>query len=611
MNADISKEYGFWSNFMYMIKALWNYRKNAFIISYFRIAASVATSVLGIWLPKIVIETLGDHETAEVFLTRLVVMTILMIITNTGSYLFEHQFYKIIVEFWNKYFYMNKDWKILDMDYARTISPEGKMKIQKGHGAVGGNIFVNMVSIYPNLMDLVINIIGMSIFSAMLAVLHPAIIFLIILSYMVEITISIRVKRWEHKKNDQKAKINLKLDYILETINNPEHEKDIITYQMKKWINETTESFLSEKNGLENKIESKFLFQRETNCMLTFWRSLGGYLFLIYQMLNTKMTIGDFVLYFGVITGFGQWLERIILRARELSTANYKITDYRKLMEAKDTSNRGSGPAVPRIDEPVEIRIENLTFQYENSDHPILNNINLVIKKGEKLAIVGENGAGKTTLTKLICGLICPTSGQIFVNGTDIREFNRDEYYSIITALFQNVCVLPNSIAENIALCSKKDIDEEKMVKSAKIAGIYDKIMGLQKGFETNLVPSITTDGINLSGGELQKLTLARALYKNSSLIILDEPTAALDPIAESRMYMKYNQMVHNKTAIYISHRLSSTQFCDRIIYLENGQIIESGTHKELMAYGGKYKEVFDVQSYYYKESEELGNEKD
>ena len=364
-------------------------------------------------------------------------------------------------------------------------------------------------------------------------------------------------------------------------------------------------NFADEKVNLEKQVQKKYFNQGMFEVFLYLVRNGGGYIFLIWRMLTTNMTIGDFVFYFGAITGFVQWLDRIIICYKNITNANFLIDDFRDLIDTKDISNREAGHELPEYGKSVEIVLKDVCFKYEGSEHMILDNINLHICRGEKLAIVGANGAGKTTLIKLICGLLQPVSGQVFMNGVNIQEFNRDEYYSLVTAVFQGASLLPMSIAQNITLCSEEDSDMEKLNKVICMAGLDEKIVKLPLGYNTNLLPSITESGIDLSGGEIQKLMLARALYKDAPLLILDEPTAALDPIAENMMYQKYHELTENKTSIFISHRLSSTRFCNRIIYLENGKICEEGSHEELMAKNGKYREVFDIQSYYYKASSE------
>jgi len=216
---------------------------------------------------------------------------------------------------------------------------------------------------------------------------------------------------------------------------------------------------------------------------------------------------------------------------------------------------------------------------------------------------VGLNGAGKTTLIKIMCGFYDPTEGEVLLNGKDIRAYNRRDYYSLLTAVFQQFVVLPESVAANVAE-SENDIDMERVKACIEKAGLKEKIESLPNGYESKLNREIYDDAVALSGGETQRLMLARALYKDVPFVMLDEPTAALDPIAEADLYKKYGDMTSGKSSVYISHRLASTRFCDRIILIDGGKIAEEGTHEELLDAGGKYAELFNVQSKYYSEEE-------
>ena len=218
------------------------------------------------------------------------------------------------------------------------------------------------------------------------------------------------------------------------------------------------------------------------------------------------------------------------------------------------------------------------------------------------------NGAGKTTLIKLFCGFLDPTGGRVLLNGKDIRNFNRAEYYSLFSAVFQNFSVLAGTIATNVAQDSA-DIDDRRMKECIEKAGLRDKVESLKDTYETYLNREIFEEAVLLSGGETQRLMLARALYKDAPFIILDEPTAALDSIAESKMYQKYNEMTRGKSSVYISHRLASTRFCDRIILLADGKIAEEGTHEELLKRGEKYAELYEVQRKYYREKGDAQDE--
>ena len=222
------------------------------------------------------------------------------------------------------------------------------------------------------------------------------------------------------------------------------------------------------------------------------------------------------------------------------------------------------------------------------------------------MAIMGESGSGKTTLVKLICGLFQPTKGEILVNGRDIREYNIEEYYSLISAVFQEIRPIAFTVFEFVAgVDSERPGAREAAAAAMKASGIYEKVRSLPGGMDTHLIKGIYDDGVDFSGGEMQKLVLARSIYKLSPILVLDEPTAALDPIAENKLYLQYRTLTRGKTSVYISHRFASTRFCDRIVLLEDGVIKEIGSHEELMAKNGSYASMFGVQSKYYQDGKE------
>ena len=276
------------------------------------------------------------------------------------------------------------------------------------------------------------------------------------------------------------------------------------------------------------------------------------------------------------------------------------------------------------------IEFNQVSFSY--GEFKVFDNFSLHIHKGEKIALVGINGSGKTTLVKMLCGLYEVEAGSILYNGENINVFNKNSYYELFSILFQDIQALPFSIAENIACTQKeftksisskilnkgfKDLDmgesnqvydESKIITSIKKAGLWDKISSLDKGIHTTINKVLDPDGMELSGGQTQRLMLARSLYKDAPVLILDEPTSALDPIAESELYEEYASLCEGKTSIFISHRLSSTRFCDRILFLEEGKIVEEGTHDELMSLHGKYANMYEIQAHYYQQ-EVLKNE--
>lgn len=252
--------------------------------------------------------------------------------------------------------------------------------------------------------------------------------------------------------------------------------------------------------------------------------------------------------------------------------------------------------------EAVSISLKDVCYRFEENGKNVVDHISLEVAAGERIAVVGMNGAGKTTLTKLISGLFTPVEGEIRIDGVSQERFDKREYYRIFSSIFQDIHFLPLSIGTNITLKQKEEWDVPRLQECVEKAGLAEKIASLEKGLDTPLIKNVNEDACELSGGQKQKLLLARALYKNAPVLILDEPTAALDPIAENELYLQYRDLTAGKTSFFISHRFASTRFCDRILLLEAGRICEMGTHEELMKLGGRYAQMYEVQSRYFRE---------
>lgn len=280
------------------------------------------------------------------------------------------------------------------------------------------------------------------------------------------------------------------------------------------------------------------------------------------------------------------------------------ICEYRKMMDVPDKFMRKEGMSIPdewRRRLP-DIEFKNVSFRYEEDGEDILKDVSFSIKSGEKIALVGNNGAGKSTLVKLLCGFYHPTGGEILIGGHSVETLNLDEYHDLLATIFQDINTIPVSIAGNVSGCIEDETDMSRVRECLIRADLWKDVEILDRKERTNLTQSFDPDGIELSGGMMQKLMLARCLYKDAPMFVLDEPTAALDPIAESNMYEEYKKATQGKSALFISHRLASTKFCDRILFIEKGRITETGTHNELLEKKGKYAEVFEIQSQYYRE---------
>ena len=354
------------------------------------------------------------------------------------------------------------------------------------------------------------------------------------------------------------------------------------------------------REAAEGTVATRHMVAGLVDAALILVRDGSAYAYLTYLLLQGRIGLGDFVLIFSAIGAFAGWVSGIILESSELLRASAEQGDIRAFLDIPSKCNLGPHPSLRNMLPPA-ISLRNVSYTYPKADAPALKDINIDIKPGERIAIVGANGAGKTTLVKLICGLYRPQTGSISLAGIDISEYNRDEYFTLFSTVFQDIHLLSTDIAGNVSQAVPEATDLERVFACLKLAGLYEKVQTMPLAEKTMLVRQINDDAVELSGGELQKLALARALYKDAPVIVLDEPTAALDPIAESEIYRKYAELTRGRTSIYISHRLASTRFCDRILFLDNHTVEETGTHDELMDLGGKYARMFDVQSQYYK----------
>ena len=326
------------------------------------------------------------------------------------------------------------------------------------------------------------------------------------------------------------------------------------------------------------------------------------YFYLIHQFIVLRINIAEFIMYFALITGFNSWLLSIIDNIEALFRCSYDIDDLRAFHDIAVSKNQGGRKDLDTGN--CSIEFADVSFAYRGTSSNTIDGMSFFIHHGEKIAIVGANGAGKTTLVKLLCGLYAPTGGSIQVCGIDLQRIDKQTLFKLFSPVFQDVYLLPASIKSNIVLSDY--CDEERFHQCLALSGISDKVASFPEREQTLLLKSVMDHATELSGGEIQKLALARALYKDGSIMVLDEPTAALDPIAESAMYQKYNMLTQGRTAIFISHRFSSTRFCDRIFFVEDGRIIECGSHEQLMSQNGKYAAMYHLQSHYYQESKEV-----
>lgn len=487
--------------------------------------------------------------------------------------------------------------------FPNTLEADFIKLREKAHMATDSNREATE-NIWQSLTELLQNIGGFLIYLTILSDLNPVMLLVVIFTCVAGFFVSRYTNNWMFTHREEEDTYYAKKRYIRDKSESVTLAKDIRIFGLQNWLNDLLDGVHNVYLDFRIRVERILLLADITDVVLTMARNGIAYAYLLNMAVHDGLTVSQFVLYFTAVSTFTTWIMGILQKATKLHKQSLDISQVREFLEYPEPFQFEEGNPVPKANE-YELKLENVSFRYPGAEQDTIHNLNLTVHPGEKLAIVGLNGAGKTTLVKLLCGLFDPTEGRVLLNGMDIRDFNRREYYGLFSAVFQEYSILDVTVAENITQTTAEP-DRERLWDCIGKAGLRKTIEELPKGLETHVGREVFLDGVLFSGGQTQRLMLARALYKDGPILMLDEPTAALDPIAENDIYIKYNEMTAGKTSIFISHRLASTRFCDRIIFVADGHIAEEGTHESLLAFGGEYAKLFEVQSRYYQEGKEF-----
>ena len=555
----------------------------------------------------VIVASITERGTVKHFLFAVVGMLLLYLVLY---------YFGELVGMWSGFYYentQNREFlmrlvrKSLTADYENVESPSKQRMLMKATHAV--HMYRQGVNqMYAHTPFVVSNILGMVLYALTITFIDYRILLVILGMFAVNTALDSVKRKYIANTMEEQYRIWGRFHYLTQQSISVPNGKDIRIYNMADWMKSGFDRLVGENKNLTVGKMNRVLLSKATESVMTAGRDILAYFILIIQVIDGRITIAEFTLGLGVIAGLSGWLSGIRYELGQLLEGNHMMCQYRRMMDHPNTFLREEGKSVPKewFDGKLpEIEFRHVSFRYEDCEEDILKDISFTVKPGERIALVGHNGAGKTTLVKLLCGFYHPTDGEILVGGIPLRELNLNEYHDLLATIFQDVNTIPVSIAENVSGKMADETDVERVQECLKRAGLWKDVKVLEKKEFTSISQALDPEGIQLSGGMVQKLMLARCIYKDAPILVLDEPTAALDPIAESDMYQEYNKITKNKSALFISHRLASTKFCDRILFIEQGQILEDGTHEELLQADGKYAEMFAIQSEYYKEGGE------
>lgn len=603
MNASAKEKtkYSFYRNIKYLLKMMFEINSDSkfkLIMTFvYGIIPAVFIPLAATFILKIIIDCITGDADAKTLLISFFAFAAMNIIFQAMSYKNEMQL-AAYCEKWRYTVLGNIIRKNLSVNYEDIESYEKRKVFDR---AIAGIFYgdLGLSQFLYNIQKMIIAITGIAAFFALAALADPWILAVCIFSAAVNFVFCVLSKKVSIEEGREYLIATRKARYLsVGKGADIKAAKDIKIFNVANWFTPLMDMIIGDYKRFKISANKKHFLYNTLTYGVFLARDLSAFAILISLYSKGRLTAGDFAFYYSVISGANSWIFQVAQLYGEFYSNHIHADDYRKCIEKEE--DFGNAKHLEKFPEKCTVEFDDVSFSYDGV-HDAVSHLSFKAEAGEKIAVVGENGAGKTTTVKLLCGLYSPDRGRILINGKNIREIAKEDRYRLFSAVFQDIFTMPSSIESNITM-TEDNADEDLLQKSIKFAGLEEKIASLTDGVKTKLHKEINKNGIDLSGGETQKLLCARAIYKQSPIIILDEPTAALDPIAENELYMKYDEITGGKTSFYISHRLASTAFCDRILFMKNGSIVQEGTHEQLMKEKGEYFKMYSMQSYYYNE---------
>lgn len=584
----------------YFFREVWRNKPVYFVYLFLGILLMAVQPFPNIIFPKLIIEEFLHGKSAELILKYVLILILCNWFISNMIHLLGSQNEKL--NLWFQYHFEKKlTGRCMEMDFEHTENPDVLNQIRKardGMGFYSGGLR-GLIECFKQIAASCITLCGVV---AIIATASSLLFVIALLSVLGSTFVISRINQLEIVVFNKGPQINRAFWYLHDIVGWPRYGKDIRLYHAEEMFRKKGEESFTDLYHLFKDQEDGKRKWGSLNAVIAMFESLGIYLYLGYLAVLGRISIGDFSMLITSAVTFRSSLQNIITQLQELQKKAGFMNEFCKFMKYEDAMVKGN-QKVPDMEHP-EIRFEHVTFRYPRTDVDILKDVNITIRPGEHLSVVGLNGAGKTTFIKLLCRLYDVTEGAIYVNGVNIQKYKYDEYMKLLSVVFQDFKLFSMNIGDNIRLSDWEKTSgntNEDILKLCKLSGLKEKMDSLPDGLNTLLYKNFDESGIEPSGGEAQKIAITRAIYKDAPIVVLDEPTAALDPVAEYEIYKKFDTLVGGKTAVYISHRLSSCKFCDKIAVFANNTIAEYGTHDELVKVeGGIYAKMFETQAQYY-----------
>ncbi len=583
-------------NIGFMFKYSWNFAKGRYFIAIINIVLDSAQPIFTLLMPKYIIDelTYGRRwNIVGIYIAALVGINLAL----SGI--------REFVKYASSESSLKSQWKFsmkhgvicATMDYSKLENSSVKDKVNQ---AINNTSPVQFID--STVTGFVTNIIQLAGYTYIIATLHPLVILFILLLIFIASLVTKGREKLGYEYQPIFSKFSRKFNYLLNAMIRFDFGKEVRINKASTWLEKKFANEIDDYMDIFNKSQKGYLRLSIFDSVLELIQTVVMYGYAVYKTIIGNITVGSFSVYLSTVTLFTQGFQDLVNRFISFGYLSKYVDDYKECLDVISPSRSKYVNTDIDIEntEKHEIIFDHVTFKYPNTDRYVLKDISIKIEAGKKLSIVGYNGAGKTTFIKLICRLYEPTEGKIYYNGIDISTIDYDTYMKLLSVVFQDFALFYFTIKDNIVFDDDKG--DFALNEAIEKSGLREKIDGLKDGWNTPLSKEFYNNGIEFSGGEGQKLACARAYYKDAPIIIFDEPTASLDAIAESQLYERFNNIIENKTAIYISHRLASVKFCDSVAVFADGEIVEYGTHDELMALDGMYTEMFNKQSQFYVE---------